>query len=247
MAVPESAQSQTLVTCDGPFDADAWRELEDELLQASQGEYATYRDKLALTERHLDTLIEDTDGALKILASLAESFRAVEEQTSSFKAQCDDLLSEQRRLEKIADDVRSDFYYYAYLEEVTRRLNAPGASRLADGAPFAEMLTNLEACIEFMLSHVCGSYAEAIESPPAAYSLICTTLTCHDHLIHSPHTAMPNHTRHAIKLCSPKPCICSKSASPHSWIRSRGRYQSRSRRHNLSLPVTRLLTVASRR
>ncbi|ELQ43900.1 hypothetical protein OOU_Y34scaffold00126g103 [Pyricularia oryzae Y34] len=171
LAVPESAQSQTLVTGDGPFDADAWRELEDELLQASQGEYATYRDKLALTERHLDTLIEDTDGALKILASLAESFRAVEEQTSSFKAQCDDLLSEQRRLEKIADDVRSDFYYYAYLEEVTRRLNAPGASRLADGAPFAEMLTNLEACIEFMSSH--PTYRDA-ESYQARYQALLT-------------------------------------------------------------------------
>ncbi|KAL8404546.1 hypothetical protein RB594_009411 [Gaeumannomyces avenae] len=145
--------------------------LQDELLEASQQEYITYRDKLALTERHLGTLIEDTDGALHILASLAESFRAVEEQTTSFQSQCDDLLTEQRRLEKLADDVRSDFYYYAYLEEVTRRLNAPGASRLADGAPFSEMLTNLESCIDFMAQH--PAYRDA-ESYHARYQALLT-------------------------------------------------------------------------
>lgn len=126
----------------------------DQLLEASQQEFSVYRDQLAMTERHLDTLIDDTNGALKLLETLASSFHAVEAQTSSFQAQCDDLISEERRLQKLADEVGTDLHYYAYLDGVTRRLNAPGASRLVDHQNFAEILTNTDACITFMAQHV---------------------------------------------------------------------------------------------
>lgn len=111
-----------------------------------------------MTERHLDTLLEDTDAALKLLASLSESFEAVEEQTTTFKSQCDDLLSEQQRLQTLADEVGNDLNYYAYLDNVTRRLNAPGASRLVDDDAFGEILDNLESCTDFMTKHVSLSY-----------------------------------------------------------------------------------------
>lgn len=133
----------------------------DQLLAASQQEFTVYRDQLAMTERHLDTLIDDTNGALKLLETLASSFHAVEAQTSSFQAQCDDLLSDERRLQKLADEVGTDLHYYAYLDGVTRRLNAPGASRLVDHQNFAEILTNTDACITFMAQHVC------LSSPPS--------------------------------------------------------------------------------
>ncbi len=107
-----------------------------------------------MTERHLGTLISDANGALKILESLCQSFRAVDEQTSSFQAQCDGLLTEQKRLQTLADDVGTDLQYYTYLDSATRRLNAPGAGRLVDGAAFAEILSTLDACIEFMTEHV---------------------------------------------------------------------------------------------
>jgi len=113
-----------------------------------------YRDQLAMTERHLESLIEDTNGALDLLASLAESFRVVEDQTTSFKAQCDDLLSEQKRLQTLAHEVGTDLYYYEYLDNVTRRLNAPGASRLVDDEDFTRILANLDSCIAFMAKHV---------------------------------------------------------------------------------------------
>jgi conserved oligomeric Golgi complex subunit 3 len=107
-----------------------------------------------LTERHLDSLIDGANDALELLASLAESFGAVDQQTTSFQAQCDDLLTEQKRLQKLADQVGTDLHYYAYLDGVTRRLNAPGASRLVDHENFGEILTNLDACIRFMIKHV---------------------------------------------------------------------------------------------
>ena len=107
-----------------------------------------------MTERHLDTLVQDTNGALELLASLSGSFRAVEEQTTSFQAQCEGLLAEQRRLEKLGEEVGTDLHYYAYLDNVTRRVNAPGASRLVDDDAFGEILENLDSCIEFMEKNV---------------------------------------------------------------------------------------------
>ncbi|KAI0870120.1 Sec34-like family protein [Hypoxylon argillaceum] len=141
------------------------------LVDASQQEYMLYRDQLQMTERHLDRLVADANGALDLLTSLADDFRAVEAQTSSFQAQCDHLLSEERRLQKLADEVGTDLHYYAYLDGVTRRLNAPGASRLVDHENFGEILTNLDACIEFMVKH--PDYRDA-ESYLARYQSLLT-------------------------------------------------------------------------
>lgn len=138
---------------------------DDELLDAGQKEYTIYGDQLAMTERHLETLIEDTNSALQLLASLSESFRGVEEQTTTFQSQCEDLLSEQRRLEKLADEVGTDLHYYAYIEPVTRRLNAPNAGRLVDDDSFGDIMVNLDACNAFMEKNVslfpCGDWTEA--------------------------------------------------------------------------------------
>ncbi|KAI0401437.1 Sec34-like family protein [Xylaria palmicola] len=141
------------------------------LVCASQQQYILYRDQLDMTERHLDRLVADADGALQLLTSLADNFRAVEAQTSSFQAQCDHLLSEERRLQKLADEVGTDLHYYAYLDGVTRRLNAPGAGRLVNHENFGEILTNLDACIEFMVKH--PDYRDA-ESYLARYQSLLT-------------------------------------------------------------------------
>lgn len=146
--IPASAAS-TLPVEEETYD-DA---LDQELLQASQQEYLLYHDQLALTERHLGTLIDDANSALKTLETLCQSFRAVEEQTTSFKAQCDDLLEEQKRLQTLADEVGTDLHYYAYLDTVSRRLNALGAGRLVDDDAFGDILANLDSCIEFMIQH----------------------------------------------------------------------------------------------
>ena len=127
--------------------------LDQHLLDSSQEDYLLYRDQLTLTERHLDGLIEDANATLKLLTTLSDSFESVEAQTSSFRSQCEDLLSEQRRLEKLATDVGSDLNHYAYLDTVSRRLNAPGASRLVDSVEFGDMIDNIEVCIVFLEEH----------------------------------------------------------------------------------------------
>jgi hypothetical protein len=107
-----------------------------------------------LSERHLDTLLNDTTAALDLLATLSESFKSVESETTTFQAQCEDLLDEQKRLRDLADEVGTDLQYYAYLEPLTRRLNAPGSGRLVRNDDFLDMLRNLNTCIDFMDQHV---------------------------------------------------------------------------------------------
>lgn len=113
-----------------------------------------YRDQLALTERHLDNLVDDTTDALDLLAELSESFKTVESQTTAFQAQCEDLLTEQKRLRDLANEVGTDLAYYGYLEPLTRRLNNPGAGRLVRNDDFLDTLINLNTCITFMDQHV---------------------------------------------------------------------------------------------
>ncbi|KAH7154931.1 Sec34-like family-domain-containing protein [Dactylonectria estremocensis] len=137
----------------GGLEGNKLESYDEQLLDASQGEYLLYRDQLTLTERHLDGLIDDANATLKLLTSLSHSFQSVEAQTSTFQSQCEDLLKEQRRLEALADDVGTDLHYYAYLDNATRRLNAPGASRLVDDDSFGQMIENIDACIVFMEKH----------------------------------------------------------------------------------------------
>ncbi|KAL7797223.1 Sec34-like family domain-containing protein [Trichoderma ceciliae] len=145
--------------------------LDDRLLEESQQEYALYRDQLKMTERHLEGLIGDANDTLKLLTTLSQSFLSVEAQTSTFQAQCEELLTEQRRLEKLADEVGTDLYYYAYLEKATRRLNAPGAGRLVEDDDFGEMVENIDSCIKFMTTH--ENYRER-DSYLARYSALLT-------------------------------------------------------------------------
>ncbi|KAM0525484.1 hypothetical protein ACHAPE_000189 [Trichoderma viride] len=141
------------------------------LLEDSQQEYLLYRDQLKMTERHLEGLVDNASDTLKLLTTLSQSFLSVEAQTSTFQAQCEELLTEQRRLEKLADEVGTDLYYYAYLEKATRRLNAPGAGRLIEDDDFSEMVENIDSCIKFMNTH--ENYRER-DSYLARYSALLT-------------------------------------------------------------------------
>lgn len=61
---------------------------------------------------------------------------------------------EQDKLRKVHDGVENDMRYYAYLETASRRLNAPGASKLVDDSQFADMMEEIDSCISFMAFHV---------------------------------------------------------------------------------------------
>jgi hypothetical protein len=106
------------------------------------------------TESHLESVLQSANSTLKLLLSLSESFKAVEAQTTDFQAQCEDILSDQKKTSKLAEDLAGNLQYYNYLEPITRRLNAPGAGNFVRRTEFSEMLSNLDTCIDYMQAHV---------------------------------------------------------------------------------------------
>ncbi|KAI9666353.1 MAG: Golgi transport complex subunit 3 [Bathelium mastoideum] len=122
----------------------------DALLDASHEEY---KDQLHQSRSHLDSLLDKTTSTLEQLSILSDSFRAVETQTTAFQARCENLLTEQKRLSGIADDVTDNLRYYSYLEPITRRLNAPGAGNYVRGQEYSDMLATLDECLEYMQAH----------------------------------------------------------------------------------------------
>ena len=112
-----------------------------------------YLEDLKNTESYLETISADASASLDLLSSLSKSFKAVETQTTAFQNQCHNLMSEQKRLESLADDVGENLQYYSYLEPITRKLNAPGAGNFVRGNAFSDMLARLDECLDYMNNH----------------------------------------------------------------------------------------------
>ncbi|KAI9823282.1 MAG: Golgi transport complex subunit 3 [Thelocarpon impressellum] len=130
-----------------------YKGIDRQLQDAGNEEYLLYRDSLHQSGAHLDLLLDSASSTLDLLSSLSESFKLVDAQTTAFRAQCHELLSEQRRFQTLADDIGKNLQFYNYLEPISRRLNAPGAGQFVRGKDFSEMLSNLDSCVEYMQAH----------------------------------------------------------------------------------------------
>ena len=144
---------------------------EDQLLEESHADYQRYYESLQLSDSHLSGLLGSTRATLSLLAGLSASFQTVEAQTDAFRQQCESLVAEQKRLTSLADAMEENARYYAYLEPMTRRLNAPGAANLVKGSDFPQMLSDLDNCLVYMESH--PGHAES-ETYRSRYRLLLT-------------------------------------------------------------------------
>ena len=117
-----------------------------------------YLEELSITKSYLGRISKETSAMLDLLTSLSKSFNAVTNRTTTFQKQCEDLLLDQRRLERLADDVGQNLQYYSFLEPITRKLNAPGAGTFVRGKEFSDMLARLDECLEYMNDHVGFSF-----------------------------------------------------------------------------------------
>ena len=116
--------------------------------------YRLYHDKLVVSQSHVDALLENVSATINLLSSLSTSFKAVQEQTSAFQAQSQEILVEEQRASKLADDIKENLSYYDLLDPISRKLNAPGAGQLVREKEFSETLRQLDGCLQYMESHV---------------------------------------------------------------------------------------------
>jgi len=148
-----------------------YTEQKHDILTTNHEKYYVFRDQLQNAESYLDSLLESANDTLSTLSALADSFRAVEAQTTEFQTQCEGILADQKRTAGLADEVAENLEYYNYLEPITKRLNAPGAQNLVRRSEFPEILTNLDACLEYLSSHPKQKEANAYA---AKYRLLMT-------------------------------------------------------------------------
>jgi conserved oligomeric Golgi complex subunit 3 len=98
--------------------------------------------------------LNNANATLGLLRALSDSFKEVEAQTTAFQSQCEDVIKGQNRTSKLANEIAENLQYYTYLDPITKRLNAPGASNFVRRQEFLEMLSNLDACVDYMQTHV---------------------------------------------------------------------------------------------
>ena len=96
------------------------------------------------TCRHL---LGTTDDTLLLLTWLKNSFMEVENQTSSFQTQCENLVKEEQRLETLSQRIGHGLAPYAELESILTRLNRPGTDFVKTRS-FTDMLKTLDWCLE---------------------------------------------------------------------------------------------------
>ncbi|KAI9781028.1 MAG: Golgi transport complex subunit 3 [Peltula sp. TS41687] len=127
--------------------------LEEELLEATHGDYMIYHEQLIASQSHIDTMLENVSETITLLTSITESFESVQEQTSTFQDRSQDVLTEEQHTSRLADDINENLRFYDYLDPISRKLNAPGAGQLVREKEFAETLLNLDRCLKYMEAH----------------------------------------------------------------------------------------------
>ncbi|RPB25458.1 Sec34-domain-containing protein [Terfezia boudieri ATCC MYA-4762] len=119
-------------------------DMESELQDASNDEYKCVHIAPA---SGVSRLLEITDDTLLLLSSLKNSFVAVENQTSSFQTQCEDLVTEEQRLEALSQQIGQGLAPFAELENMITKLNRPGTDFVKTRS-FSDMLKTLDWCLE---------------------------------------------------------------------------------------------------
>ena len=102
------------------------------------------------TCRHL---LDKTDDTLFLLASLKNSFVDVENQTSLFQSQCEDLVTEEERLEALSQQIGRGLAPFTELEGMVTKLNRPG-TEFVKTRSFSDMLKTLDWCLEDLGKYV---------------------------------------------------------------------------------------------
>ena len=113
-----------------------------------------YDEQLLLARSRIDRLLDNVTSSVDLLTTLSSSFKVVRNQTSGFGSRSQEILSGQRKFQRLADDIDENVRYYEYLEPITRKLNAPGAGQLVGEKEFSDILSHLDACILYMEEHV---------------------------------------------------------------------------------------------
>ncbi|KAK9319540.1 Sec34-like family-domain-containing protein [Lipomyces orientalis] len=129
-----------------------YESLEKELQDVNDRVFVLFRNTAHSHLKSCEILIGQANKTLEMFDTLASGFDSVKRQTSTFQDACDSLSNEQLRLETLANDLEAHLKPFNMLEEITRRLNAPGTDFVKEDG-FKRMLESLDQCIQYVETH----------------------------------------------------------------------------------------------
>lgn len=139
----------------------AWHaEMERRLEEANEEKYRSMLADLTNDRNACAELLAVVDGATAALERVKTNRRLVDETTSKFRADCETMLSERKRMGELADALRRRLTYFEELETLTAKFGG-GKDAIAPTHPdFVKLLHRLDECVAYASSST-GAVAEA--------------------------------------------------------------------------------------
>ena len=122
------------------------------MLQEEDAEYRIYLKQLEQHQQDCNELLSQVTGTLDKLTKLEDQYGFVSNKTNSLHEACEQMLIDQNKLSKLADDLESNVSYFLEYEKIQSQLSSPTLS--VHGELFHDILNRLDKCIDYMQSHV---------------------------------------------------------------------------------------------
>ena len=129
-----------------------YSELEWELLQEEDAEYQAYLLQLEQHQTDCKQLLNQVLGIIDNLSKLDSQYGFVSNKTASLHEACEQMLIDQTKLTKLADDLEKQISYFVEYEKIQSQLSSPTLS--VHGELFRDILDRLDKCIDYMHNHV---------------------------------------------------------------------------------------------
>nr|CAG4641520.1 EOG090X02EM [Eurycercus lamellatus] len=134
-----------------------YSELEWEDREEEDAEYRIYLTQLEKHQQDCDELLSQVTGTLDKLSKLHSQYGFVSNKTTSLHEACEQMLIDQNKLAKLADDLEDNISYFLEFEKIQSQLSSPTLS--VHGELFRDILDRLDKCIDYMQTH--PQYKEA--------------------------------------------------------------------------------------
>lgn len=126
--------------------------LDGEMYDRLDNVYIEYHGQLESRTKDCDVLLDQIDGALSALDSLASEYAFVSNKTSSLNLASEQLIQEQKKLNEIGDEIKRRLHYFTQSELLLQRLHSPTLSVASE--LFLETLNRIDECLEYLHANV---------------------------------------------------------------------------------------------
>lgn len=109
-----------------------------------------------------NSLLNQVADTLDKLSKLKGQYGFVSNKTNSLHEACEQMLIDQNKLAKLADDLETVISYFLEYEKIQSQLSSPTIS--VHGELFHDILDRLDKCTDFMISHVMNYFIYFLKS-----------------------------------------------------------------------------------